>query len=175
MTVLSTIFSNPRQIPLDIAGVMLRTIERRRQEKYHAVIRSDQLLVSGCHCTRPTPRFSSSAYDSPALRDRIDSTLRILRGAKWRSIVEIGSPVPVTVPSFAFERCFQRTHVQPPRFCTLALPARIRDLGKLPKNRMQEPAKPHTFAFSVLTNAVHAIVPIAGTHQWQAVHSNSES
>src|ERR1039458_7798160 len=53
--------------------------------------------------------------------------------------------------------------------------ARIGNFGKLPKNRVQEPAEPDTFSLSLLADAIHAVIPIARAHQWQAMAANRET
>src|SRR5579863_9987587 len=62
-----------------------------------------------------------------------------------------------------------------PLFRALMFAARIRNLGKLPQNRVQKPAEPYAFAFTVLADAIHAVVPIAGAHQRQAVRTKTEA
>jgi len=40
---------------------------------------------------------------------------------------------------------------------------------------VQEPAEPHALAFACLADPVHPVVPIAGTHQRQAVLADAEA
>ena len=40
---------------------------------------------------------------------------------------------------------------------------------------MQEPAQPHTFTPALLTDAIHAVVPVAGADQWQAMCADRQA
>ena len=62
-----------------------------------------------------------------------------------------------------------------PGFRTLLFTARIRDLGELPEDGVQKPTEPHAFAFTILANAVHSVIPVARAHQRQAVFSDLEA
>src|ERR1700674_5644162 len=65
--------------------------------------------------------------------------------------------------------------METPRFGAAVLTPFIRDFGKLPKNRVQEPAEPNAFSLALLADAIHAVVPITRPHQWQAVAANSKT
>ena len=61
---------------------------------------------------------------------------------------------------------------QPPR----AAPRRAaRPDPQTRQRRIEEPAEPHAFALAALADPVHAVVPVAGAHQRQAVHAGGQS
>ena len=44
------------------------------------------------------------------------------------------------------------------------LAARNREGRKSQKRRMQEPAKPNALALALFTDAIHAVIPVTGSH-----------
>ena len=49
------------------------------------------------------------------------------------------------------------------------------DAGELRERRVQEPAEPDALALALASDAVHAVVPVAGAHQRQAVAADGEA
>ena len=52
---------------------------------------------------------------------------------------------------------------------TFSVPTRVCNRSKDFQSREQEPAKPNTFSFSAFANPVHAVIPVAGAHERQAM------
>ena len=63
----------------------------------------------------------------------------------------------------------QRRGPAPPARRALRFPAPLGDAGELRQVHVEEPAQPDALAPSLVTDAVHAVVPVAGAHQRQAV------
>src|ERR1017187_129583 len=96
-------------------------------------------------------------------------------GAERRAIIEVGAAIPLAVPAIVLERGFERADMQAPGFSALGFAARIGNLGELPENRVQEPAQPDTLALAVLSNPVHAVVPVSGADQRKSMSADSEA
>src|ERR1035441_4207886 len=104
------------------------------------------MLVNRSHGALSPGWFSGTAQNSPRLNDGVNAALLILGRAERRAIVEIGTAIPLSVPTFALERGLQRADVKPPSFSALAVAARIRDFGEFPEDGVQEPSQPNTLA-----------------------------
>ena len=150
-------------------------VKRRSEKKNQSFGAAHQLTIDSAHGARRTARFGGAAHDSPGLRDRVDPAFRVFSGTERRAIIEVSAAIPFAVPAIAFQRRFQSAHVEPPGLGTFMFTARIRNFGKLPKNRVQEPAEPNAFSLAMLADAIHAVVPVARAHQWQAVAADRET
>ena len=123
----------------------------------------------------PRGWFSGATEDSPGLDNGVNAALLVLGRAERRAIIEEGPAIPLSVPTVTLESGLERADMQPPGFGALVLAARIRNLGELPENCVQEPAEPNTLALALLSNAVHAVVPVARADQRKTVTADSEA
>ena len=48
------------------------------------------------------------------------------------------------------------------------------EIGEVGQDADHKPSEPHAFATAFVADAVHAVVPVAGSHQWQAVCAVSQ-
>src|SRR5579872_4491084 len=55
------------------------------------------------------------------------------------------------------------------------LTARLRDLCKFPQNCVQEPREPDALSLAMLSDAIHAVVPVARAHQRQTVAAHIQA
>ena len=53
--------------------------------------------------------------------------------------------------------------------------AQARDFGEFSQHVTEEKAEPYAFAFAVPADQIHAVVPVAGTHQRQSVRAESQA
>src|SRR6266849_6945946 len=166
MRVLPAVFTNARHITFDITGVERRAIERRREQKYKPFGPKDQLTIDGRHGPDGSPALCGPAQHAPGLSNRVNPALGIRCRAKRRAVIEVGAAVPFAIPTFALERRFQSANVEPPVFRALVFASAVRNLCKLPENRVEEPAEPNAFSFPMLADSVHSIIPVACAHQW---------
>src|SRR5262249_62194344 len=88
---------------------------------------------------------------------------------------EVGTEIPAAVPGVSLQSNPEFFDALPapdgPR-CVAALFRQLREGGQ---NGGQEPAVPNTLAFAARADAIHAIVPVAGSHQRQTVDAQPEA
>src|SRR5579863_9942533 len=127
MGVLAAVFTDAVHVAFDVAWVIRGAVKGRGEQKNQSLGATHLLPVDCVHGARRTARFSSPAYDSPGLRDRVDPAFRIFHRAKRRSIIIIGAAIPFAIPSIPFERRLQGAHVEAPSLGTFVFTARIRN------------------------------------------------
>src|SRR5262249_43379175 len=108
---------------------------------------------------------------APRLGNRVDAAFGIHDRAKRRAIAEVSAAVPIAVPCL-LERLLKRARVFAPTISARMLTAFIGNRRKTQQRGMEEPAEPDAFAFAVLADLVHAVVPIACSDQRQAVRAD---
>jgi hypothetical protein len=69
------------------------------------------------------------------------------------------------------ERIAQLAGIAKPASGQREFAARLRQRRKGIQGGVQEPAQPDALAAAVFADAVHAVVPVAGAHQRQAMHA----
>ena len=166
----------PGNVAFDVAGIERRFVEGRIEQLNQSGIAPDQALIDGVHRLTRALRIAGAAEHRPALRQRIDLAFRIgwrsraVRRCRSRRGDTIGRPRRVA-------RCFARS-------CRASLRQRsakatslraARQVGKLGQHVVEEERQPDAFAAALLADQVHAIVPIAATHQRQAVIAEFQS
>jgi hypothetical protein len=95
--VLTAVLANPRQVSLDVAGIVRRSVEWRRQEQDQPRIAPQELGTYGFHRLAGTGGLARAGQNGPRLGQRIDPALIVLRRAKRRAVVEIGAAIPAAV------------------------------------------------------------------------------
>ena len=103
------------------------------------------------------------------MRNGIDLALVVLGRAERRAVVEVRAAIPRAVPGVRFDR-------GPQRLGPISAPGGLRlvgtavgDFGERVQYGDEKPTVPDAFALAVRADLVHAVVPIAGAHQGQAV------
>ena len=85
-------------------------------------------------------------------------------------------PDPSGVPSSKKARLYHSpSQASTPACRTLPFAAQVGDPRELPQVREEKPAQPDAFAPALVTDAVHAVVPIAGSDQGEAVAAHVEA
>src|SRR5579863_3438214 len=105
MGVLATVFSDAGHVALNIAGVMQCVVKRRCEKENQSLRTAHQLMIYRAHGTRRTARFSSSAHDTPGLRDRVNLALLVFRRAQGCAIIKVSAAIPFAIPTIPFECC----------------------------------------------------------------------
>jgi hypothetical protein len=106
--------------------------------------------------------------DGPGLGDGVDAALVALGGAEPGAVVEGRAPVPAAVPGSRLLRRSQRLGMGAPAPGAI----RIAGVGEGREDRdgaQEQPAEPDALALAALADPVHAVVPVAGADQRQAV------
>src|SRR4029079_1728638 len=175
MCILASILPNTWRITLNIAGIERRLVERRGEEDRQSVLRTDQFALdcrhgSGDALARPGP-----GNHRPRLRDRIDPALFARRRAKRRTVIEPAPQIPISVPRLTRERLCESGGLCSPSVGAVCFVARIGERSEGCERCMQEPTEPNTLALPAFANAIHAVIPVAGTNQWQAMDAERET
>src|SRR5204862_4409629 len=122
-----------------------------------------------------TFRISGPADHRPALRQRIDLTFRIRLRTERSAVVEVGAPVPLAVPGVLLDVLLQLLCFSEAAFGEGDVLAGPGQFGDLREHIIKKKSQPDTFATSLFTHHVHAVVPIARTDQRQAVFAESQT
>ncbi len=167
--VLPAVLAHPRQVALDVAGVVRRAVERRREQADEAVARRDQLPLHGVERRGGPRRRGGARDDGPRLRQGVDAALLAGVGAERRAVVVPAAQVPAAVPGVRLERravgVARRAVAGGP--AGVAAPLAQRREGV--QHGVQEEAHPDALAAPLAADAVHAVVPVARAEQGQPV------
>ena len=77
MRVLAAVLAHARRIALDVAGIVRRLVERRREQQRQSVVAADQMFVDRGHGARGARRIGRAGNHAPGLRDRIDAAFAV--------------------------------------------------------------------------------------------------
>ena len=171
--VLAAVLAHAGEVALDIAGLEGGLVERRGEQRDHARISPHELRSHSVHGALGVRRRRRAGEHGPALRDGVDAALGQLRGAERRAVVEVGAPVPVSVPRL-LEHGLEPLAFAPPAVGSGGVAARGHDRAEIAQNLRHEPAEPHALAAAAVPDTVHAVVPVAGADQRQAVGAPGE-
>src|ERR1700694_1454150 len=133
------------------------------------------MLFNRIHRQCGMVRFRRSRDYAPRLCNRVDFALVALVRTQRCAVVVIAAPIPLAVPACAFERQPNGRCALPPARRAGAFVACLRIGRECRYRREQKPGQPDAFAAALFTDAVHAIVPVAGTDQRQAVRAQREA
>src|SRR5207253_939546 len=110
----------------------------------------------------------------PGLRQQVDPTLVVRRRAERRSVVIVGTPIPLAVPASRLERRLDVGAVGPVPPRPLAIPALFAERNELAGDEEEEETEPDALALPFPADAVHPVVPVARAHKRQAVRPARE-
>src|SRR6266852_9768464 len=175
MRVLSAVLAYARHVTFDVTGIEFAFVEGWRKENDKPVAAPDQILFNGCHGAHCAITFRAAGNNRPRLHNRIDAAFIVLRRAPRCAVIEEGAAIPVAVPT-AFGQCLLEAFEM---FAVLtaarALVARVAIRCKSSQRRVEKPSDPNTFALAQVAYPIHAVVPIARTHQRQAMLAYSQT
>src|SRR6266480_3616129 len=144
MRVLCTVLTHAGQISLDVAGVVSRFVERRREQHDQPRIVTYEILVERLHCDPCSIRSPRSRDDAPALRHRIDLAFVARARSKRRAIVEVRATIPFTIPRRSLDRLRVLVGLRQHLVTHLRVTAPISVSRELPERRDQKPREPYT-------------------------------
>src|SRR4029079_14803508 len=101
--VLATVFPHAGHVTLDVARMLIRSIERRRQQQDERVLAPDKTSIHRVHGSARPARVADPGQHRPALRDRVDLAFRIAGRTERRAVVEVGASIPRAVPGIPTE------------------------------------------------------------------------
>ena len=164
----------PRRIGFHVARLLRRFLERRREQQRQRRLASQQMRSSDSmaraaraglaapeitlqDCAMASMRHSSlpaepSGVPSSKKPRRYQSPSQACCSSAARSVGGVSQPALASAGSLRFSRQ-RRERVE---------------------RGVQEPAQPHALAAAVLADAVHAVIPVAGADQRQAVRAHVE-
>ena len=173
--ILAAVLAHAGRIGLDVAGARLGVGERRIEQADEAGVAVDELAVERGHRLARERLGRRAREHRPRLRDQVDAALGVGARAERRAVVEEGAPVPLAVPARGLQRVAPAARGLLPARGALVLAALLGDRREAPDEIAQEPGEPHRFAAALVADAVHAVVPVAGAHQRQAVRADAEA
>src|SRR5258705_4128439 len=175
MRVLTTVFTYARHVALDVANIQLAFVEWWREKDDQAVAPAYQIFFNRGHCALRSITFSRTGNHRPRLHNRVDATFIVLHGAKRSTVIKISAAIPVTVPTFFCQRLFQLLEMLAIAIAAWRFVPLIAQGRKRLKRGVEKPADPNALALAQFSHAVHAIVPVAAAHQWQAVFADCQT
>ena len=170
MRVLTTGLSDTRQVPLDVTRIPPHPIERRCQQQHQLGVAAHEIGAHGVLARSARRGLRRTGEDRPRLGQRVELALIVLHRPQGRAIVEIGATIPVTVPG-QFEHPREPTRLIPISTRQVVTSPSFADGGKVVQHRHEEPSQPHALATAAMSDAVHPIVPVAGTNERKTVRA----
>ena len=171
MGVLAAILTDAGRVALDVAGIERCRIEGRGEQQRDARVAVDELLTHLVHGPGRAHRVGGTRQHRPGLRDGIDAAFVADGGPQRRAVIEKAAPVPVAVPGFALHRAGKVGGVGAPCGGTFGFLPCIGQRCEGGQRGVQKPRKPHALALAPLPHPVHAVIPVAGADQRQAMHA----
>ena len=160
MGILPAVFANPWYVALDVPGIQGRSIERGRQQQHNLRVTPHEMGPHGFHRASGPPSVGLVREDGPRLRQRVDTALLVLRRSERGAVVEIRASVPVAVPG-ELQHAGEPPQLTPVMLRTGDVPSLFAQQHPLFQDDDQEPSEPHALATVAVTDAIHAVVPVA--------------
>src|SRR5690242_16535628 len=120
-------------------------------------------------------RIRRAGNHTPRLCDRVDAALAARGGTKRRSVIEIPSPIPFTIPGLALDGVPEGSGMLPPCHAPCLLTTVFGHRSEGLERGKKEPGEPHAFTPSRRAYPIHAVIPVTRSNQRQAVGANSEA
>src|SRR3546814_4805068 len=114
-----------------------------------------------------------AGQDCPGLDNRIDPSLLALVRAQPSAVIESRTAIPFAVPGLPLERLLHRSRMSAPASGAVDVAA-LSQRGEKRDGPHQKPTEPHAFALPAFTDPVHAVVPVAGADERQAVFAGED-
>jgi hypothetical protein len=145
------------------------------EKSSQAVVVPDEPLLHGLHGLAGPPLVARAGDDGPGLGNGVDLAFLVFRRSERRPIVEERALVPLPVPCLRVQGCRQISDPTPPACCAITFSAAVGDWSELPQIHQQKPPQPDALPSPFVTDAVHAVVPIAGSDQGETVAAQIEA
>ena len=175
--VLAAVLADAGRIALDVAGIERRLVERRREQQHQPVVAADRAARSTAAIARARARRIAGAGDHAPRTARSSRSgtrrSRPSRAACRRRSSRAGTsrrPRPSRSSAFCSAAACARQ-----RRGARRLAARLGERREGRERRVQEPAEPDALALAAVADPVHAVVPVAGADQRQAVRADGEA
>ena len=167
--VLAAVFAHARHIALDVAGRRLRRIEGWGEQLDDPCVGMDEVAMKRFHGGARAFGRRRAGQHRPALRDRVDLAFRTGGRSQRGAVVEPGALVPVAVPRACFDALAQLPGFDFAQVGEGGVGVSARDRRESFQHRDQKEGQPDAFTLARRANQVHAVVPVARSHQRQSV------
>src|SRR5206468_9260470 len=117
---------------------------------------------------------AGSGENRPALRDGIDLAFGVGRRSERPAVVKISAAVPLAVPGVQLDVGTKLARLGCVLFSYADVAARSSERGKLHKDIVEKERQPDALAFALCAHQVHAVVPVAGAHERQAMLAEAQ-
>src|SRR5882757_9106092 len=174
MRVLATVLAYARRISFDIARIGRGAVEWRREQQGEARVPPDKYALDGIHRYYSAVLRSRARENRPRLRDRIYLAFLVRRGAQRLTVVKESAAIPFSIPRLSLQRGSQRVGVGAPSRDSDRFLARLRERNESCQRRVEKPTEPNTFTGTVLTDPVHPVVPVAGSHKGKSMRAEGQ-
>src|SRR5580692_7388467 len=90
-------------------------------------------------------------------------------GTERFAVVEISAAIPLAIPGVLLDVLLQLSRLRVTMIRKGDIFARARQSRELGEHIVKKEGQPNAFAASLVSDAIHAVIPIATTHQWESV------
>ena len=174
MRVLAAVLAHAGNVALDVARRRPRRVERRIEQLHDAGVGVHEMRMEGVHRAPGALGRRRAREHRPALRDRVDPALGVACRAERRAVVEPGTAVPGAVPRGGFDAPGKRLRFALALRGETCVGARPRQRRVALQHRNQEEREPDALALAAGADEVHAVVPVARSHERQAMDAPAE-
>src|SRR3546814_1934505 len=108
-------------------------------------------------------RIAAAGDHAPRLGDGVDAAFVAFVRTQRRAVVVVAAAIPLAVPAAVVQALAHGGRGLLPARRAVLLAASLRIWRERVDGGAQEPAQPRTLAPALLADAVHAVVPVAGT------------
>ncbi len=95
--------------------------------------------------------------------------------AQRRAIVEEGAAVPLAIPAVSLAGQGQPIDVSAPAHDALTIATLFGNGDELPQGGDQEPCEPDAFAAAFVAHAIHAVIPVSASHEWEVMGAGGKA
>src|SRR3546814_2250817 len=120
-------------------------------------------------------RIAAAGDHAPRLGDGVDAAFVAFVRTQRRAVVVVAAAIPLAVPAAVVQALAHGGRGLLPARRAVLLAASLRIWRERVDGGAQEPAQPRTLAPALLADAVHAVVPVAGTEQRPVVRTQRQA
>ena len=169
--VLATVLAHADGVVHDVAGRRLRVAEGGREELYDLVLAVDEAVVGLAEDGGFLLGCSDIGEDAPSLADEVDLALGVVAAAHGVAVVVVCAEEPGAVPGGMLYGVDELTAVAGEFLAIgeVGIGHELRQLLHLGQQVGEEEGHPDALALALDTYGRHTVVPVAATHQREAM------